>query len=247
MLGRDLLRWRRKGPVIEPQWLGFTPARRRIAEEIISAFASMQGETRRRFEETLQLVVQRAGSVPVARGLAKLVDDAATWQEVGSHAEQRRAVLAFAAQAMQHANDRDAFRELVAGQFAKTPAALSEELYGDLPQQATLLAVPDWSAETLLARYNCALVQGLVGSAQEVTIELREHPQMSIAEAARSILRAAAFHRIVVTATTSDDGILIVCSGPAALEQQQAYASNLALVVPAVLGLPGGWCLRAKG
>ena len=137
MLGRDLLRWRRKGPVIEPQWLGLTPARRRLAEEILTTFGSMQGETRRRFEETLQLTVQRAGSVPVARGLAKLVDDAATWQEVGSFSQQRQEILAYAATAMQQANDRDAFRELVAGHFAKTPAAISEELYGDLPQQAT--------------------------------------------------------------------------------------------------------------
>ena len=101
----------------------------------------------------------------------------------------------------------------------------------------------------MLARYNCALVQGLIGSAQEVTIELREHSQLSLAEAARTILRAAMFHRIVVTATATDDsGVMtIVCSGPAAvLEQQQAYASHLALLVPSILGLPGGWCLRAK-
>ena len=60
------------------------------------------------------------------------------------------------------------------------------------------------------------------------------------------LLRAAAFHRLLAEGRHDGDGIEIVCSGPArVLEQQQAYGSQLALLIPSIVGLDGGWTLRA--
>ena len=191
MLGRDLLRWRQRGPIVTPQWLKPTPARLSLAEDILAVFAENIASRRRQFDEAVQVVVQRAGSVPVAKGLVKLVDDASTWTEPGACSGRRLAVLGLAAQHIGRYGSLADFRRAVAqaDDQGATPEQLSEDLYADLPSRACLQQVPDWSARRLLQAYNTALVQGLVLSADEVVITLQDTAQARCSNRAAAVAR----------------------------------------------------------
>jgi predicted nuclease of restriction endonuclease-like RecB superfamily len=259
--------------LVTPQWLKPTPARLGLAEDILAAFAENYDHSRRQFEEAVQVVVQRAGSVPIAKGLVKLLDDACEWTEPGSRATQRMDLLQRAAQHLGRYSSLQEYRNAVAHDAvtadavavsavttgaataqaedqdvsAPTPDELSDAVYADLPSRACLQKVPDWSPRYLLQAYNTALVQGLVLAADEVVITLQDTPHAPLQQSCRTLLRAASFHRLLAEGRHDGEGIEIVCSGPArVLEQQQAYGSQLALLMPTVLGLAGGWTLRAS-
>lgn len=242
MLTKDLLRYRIRQGVVEPQLLRATPALLALAEALLAHYRGQIGQTQAAVEEAAQPVLYRARSLVVARGLRKLVQDACAFADPADAAAFRRTALQAAAASLIRAPESvSAHRQAVAAELAVTPRQLTEGLYADLPEAAVLEQAPEWSAQELIDRYNLAQVQGLLLRADTLTV------QLATAEpgASRQLLKALRFHRLLAEITRREAGLRLEIGGPGSvLDQAARYGMQLALFLPALACAPA-WSAEA--
>lgn len=230
MLRRDQLRYRIRGDEVVPSFLRPTPAMRDLAERLLLTWRSCVGVTRRELEEALQPVVHSSRSAVIARGLDHLIDKAARFEEPADAIALRDEVLPASAAALRDpAATADDHRAAVARSLDRDGAELARTLYADLPHEAELVAEPELDAETLLARYNLALAQGLILGAVSLHVRLVD----TDVGVRRRLLKALRFHRLLATAREEDGALVLDVTGPTAvLEQSSRYGMQMARFLP---------------
>ncbi len=236
MLTKDLLRFRVHDGVVTPQLLKATPAISELAENLLHFWRAGIGQTLGALEDAALPILHQTRSLLVAKGLQKLILDSCTFREAASCAALREQALAASAAALTIADaDPDRHRERIANALGLSGEALSEALYGDLPDAAVLVGVGTLDIAELIARYNLAQCQGLLLTAKALTVTIRDGDT----GIRRKLLKALRFQRLLGEVRPSAGGLSLVISGPGAvLDQASRYGLNLALFLPALA------CLR---
>lgn len=254
MLTGDLLRARVRKGQLHPAFIdpddGSLLA---LAEEVIALFADHVGSRRGELEEALSDWVGDTRDFQLLRGLARLVEDRATF---GSPIEVdpvalRRSVFEAAAAVHPVRARRDALHAVtredvlhgVAEAHGLSVAAVEEALYADLRSEERMVSIRPITAAELLARYNVALVQALLLRADGLAVTLPEGDAVEL----RRVLRWLKFRQLMFRARALPaGGWQLLIDGPMSLFQQtQRYGLQLALFFPALLPLDG-WSIEAS-
>jgi len=244
VLTKDLLRFKREGDRLVPLFVKPTPQVRQGCEDLLGFYRHSVGRTRGELQELATPILYRMRSMVVARGLQKLILDRCTFTDPADAAELRWRALEASAAALGAPPDRaDAHRAAVAAELELDPDELAAALYADLPQEARLEAVPEWSVEALIDRYNLSLVQGLIARCGEI--------ELTVADAdvgrRRQLLKNLRFQRLLAEQRGGDGAELrLTISGPGAvIDQANRYGLQLANFVPAITAL-SAWTLVAR-
>ena len=245
MLTKDLLHYRTRSGRVYPQFLKTRdPDLLALAEGLISQFRLAPG---RAVGEVAQATDDVPGAdhprTPALRKL--LLDRCDEAEDDGTVAARRWDILA-AAQALrqqQHFATIQAFRQALGQSLQAEPQALSDGLYGDLPDERLIKSFDDLAAEALLHRHNAAQVQGLLIHARSIRVVVRDAPLA----ARRAFFRCLKFQRLLSEVEPlSGADFAVTLSGPLAVFQQaQSYGLRLANFFPYILHLPR-WELTAE-
>lgn len=123
--------------------------------------------------------------------------------------------------------------EAVAPRYRLEAEALREALYADLPEFHLLTALPDFTPDRLVDRYNLAQAQGLLYSA----LYLRLIAHRNVPGQYRRLFQQLKFHGLMHAVEGDlDDGYQIYVDGPASLfKQTRKYGLQMAMFLPALL------------
>nr|MBA3686071.1 DUF790 family protein [Planctomycetota bacterium] len=233
MLTRDLLRFQVKDGLAVPGLLRATPGNLATAQRLLAFWRDGVGQRRGDLEDAAMPVLHQSRGLVVARGLQKLIVDRCAFTDPAPcEALRRDALLRSAARMIAPAVDVETHRHAVAADLGSDTDALERGLYADLPHLAQLTAATDLAPEALLAQYNLALCQGLLLSAAELRVTVRD----ADTGLRRRLLKALRWRRLLVRVGGDDDGALtLVVSGPASvIDQSTRYGLQLALFLPAL-------------
>jgi uncharacterized protein len=233
MLTKDLLRFSERDGRIVPRWLKPTPAVVELATNLIAHWRDGIGQRRGELEDAAAPILHQSRSLPVARGLQKLILDHCTFTDPASCSELRAKAFALsAAQLRAPPASSDQHRAQIAAQLDCDVATFSEQLYADLPDQASLTAIPALEPRALLNEYNLSLAQGLLLRARALRVVVHD-ADLGLR---RRLLKALRWRRLLARVTGDDGSALqLEVSGPdAVIDQGTRYGLNLALWLPAL-------------
>lgn len=242
MLTGDLVRARRRGAALVPQYINAATRDRirPLAEQLIAVHRAMVGESRERLEQALAGIRFEARDRVIGLGLCKLLEDRSTYAIAeGVVPEDLRHEVFLAAAAahreldVRDAFDRDEVLRAVAERMGKSVDEVEGGLYADLRSAELLRAFEAVSGEDLLDLYDVSLVRALLLRATKVTVTLSDQTSRTY----RDIFRAARFHGLLHTVTgTEDTGYAITVDGPFSLfDAVQRYGMRLGMFLPHVL------------
>ena len=249
MLTKNLLRYKTFHDTITPEFVEpDDTALTAVAEQLINIFEGNHGKTREALlEETKQIIDSAPCPAIVVRGLEKLLLDQTQFDtDVDEEVLQFRADL-FTRTSQLLKNETfpsfDEYQQRVQQEFQKSPDALAAELYCDLPAYQPVIGFKSTSANRLLHRYNCALVQGLLFQCDQLTLKIREAKPESL----RQLFKYLRFRQLLATIQKdTDSNYWITVDGPLSLfYQTRKYGINLANFFPAVLH-QHEWELKAE-
>lgn len=241
MLTADLVRARRyKGELrLRPLDLRIRAAAEESAAALIAVASAHVGQPRAAFDEATDAVIAAATDARLAAGLAKLVEDRASFEaavEVDPEA-LRREVFARASAARRTLPpgdrlDRAAVLAEVAGERGLDPAGIEAALYADLRAAHRLIAFTAPTATALVDVYDEAQAQAVLLRAVRVTVEV----ECAVADDYRRLFRQLKFQRLLHTITPRPaGGYRIEIDGPYSLfESVTRYGLALALALPAI-------------
>ena len=241
MLTADLVRARRhKGELrLRPLDAKLRAAAEESAAALIAIAAEHVGLPRAAFDEACDAVIAAADDSRLAAGLAKLVEDRATFEaEPGLDPEElRRDVFARASAARRELApgerlDRAAVLAAVAAERGLTADAVEEGLYADLRAAHRLMAFTPIRPAALVDAYDEAQAQAVLLRATRVVVEV----ECAAAADYRRLFRQLKFQRLLHTVSAlPDGGYRIEIDGPYSLfESVTRYGLALALALPAI-------------
>lgn len=243
MLPSDLLLANRRGACVYPYFL--KPAQHAWADAVLAAIAEHQGRPRSELNAALRSLEGDSPDYRIVRGLAHLALNEAEFGLALSEPEpQALRHEAFSRAAELGHGERQSGRVLaeLAARYSVPAATLRAALYADLPDNHLLQRLPEFTAATLIDRYNLAQAQGLLYSAQA----LRLTAHRNVPGEYRRLFQRLKFHGLLYAVEGSlDDGYQIHVDGPASLfRQTRRYGLNMAAFLPALLQL-NRWELKA--
>lgn len=242
MLTSDLVRVRRRGEKLAPQYLRGPSAERLlpVAARYVEILGRSVGRERDTIDASLDAVPVPARDRVAALGLRKVLDDGCEFEvQEGVDPEGIRREVFLAAAAAHRALDvrgrfdRGAVLAEVAARLGRLPADLEAGLYADLRGAERLARFSAPAPEVLLDRYNLSLAQSVLLKATRVTVRVEgEAPPRY-----RRIFRAARFHGLIhVVQGDPRAGYTLTLDGPFSLfDSVQKYGLRLAMFLPAVL------------
>jgi len=256
MLTGDLVRVRVVKKDLQPSFID--PASKRLLERaavLLSMFehALSSGWTRGRIDEEIRNITGADVDHKITKGLAKLLLDKGEFETESptNPAELRWAVfceaakmgpLARAAGPSGRATAVDVYN-LVAKDLGSTPEEVERGLYADLKDEQVLQGIPLPSPETLLTRYNTALVQAILLKASKMTITLTQPDPKYV----RQMMRYLKFHQLMFRTSQRGADLAFEIDGPQSLlKLSTRYGLQLANFLPAVLLQPGSWTAEAE-
>lgn len=251
MLTKDLVRFKVKGTALKPEFID--PSNERllpIAEQLIDVYRHSEGKARAELEEASKLVADAADiSGILARGLEKLLMDRVDF-ETGADEDLmawRQDLFLKTSQALgtQEFGSLAEYHKVLEEAAGQPHTELAQRLFIDLPENQPVTRFRTLSAERLLHRYNCALVQWLLLHCHALTIETTQ----TDAKAWRQFFRRLRFHQLLadIRQPKRKKGVFqITVDGPLSLFlQTKKYGLSLANFFPAVLHLED-WKLKAE-
>ncbi|HVV84169.1 MAG TPA: DUF790 family protein, partial [Kofleriaceae bacterium] len=241
VLTADLVRARRhKGELrLRPHDARTRAAAEETAAALIAVADDSVGQPRAAFDEACAAVVAAADDARLAAGLAKLVEDRATFEASAElePEELRRDVFARASAARRALPpgdrlDRDAVLADVARDRGLTAADVEAALYADLRAAHRMIAFAPIAPAALVAAYDEAQAQAVLLRAVKVTVEV----ECAAADDYRRLFRQLKFQRLLHTiAPRAGGGYRIEIDGPYSLfESVTRYGLALALALPAI-------------
>lgn len=252
MLTGDLVRCTVKEGKVKPGFITFEQNRyRERAEDILAAVTASHQSRRDDIEAELQDILGDGVDRKLFDGLAKLVFDVcefATQSPIPPRDLREKVWLESAKRgplttvALEGAHTRESVFATIGAELGADPALLSDALYADQPGQQRLIACLAGDARWLIERYNLALVQALLFSAEHVNITVGAPTPARM----RQLLRAVKFNQLCFAAVRSGEDLMLRLDGPAScLSQTTRYGLALARFLPTLVLQPT-WSLTAK-
>ncbi|MDG4551442.1 MAG: DUF790 family protein [Candidatus Contendobacter sp.] len=235
MLPSDLLFSHKRGAQVYPRFL-----RREQyvwAEQVLNLIREHQHRTRGELQAALRALEGDSPDYRVVRGFAHLALNAAEFTLATGELEPetlRREIFTLAAERGGYGETQAReVLEAVAPRYQLEPETLREALYADLPENHLLTALPDFTPDQLVNRYNLAQAQGLLYSA--LCLRLTAH--RNVPGEYRRLFQHLKFHGLMYAVEGNlDDGYQIYVDGPASLfKQTRKYGLQMALFLPALL------------
>lgn len=184
MLTGDLVRprLRTRSGKLSVQWLPAGKAELQTAAELIALFASLLNQPMRAWDEALESYEGARTDYIVIRGLAKVLEDSATFVQIEtglSPVELRQQLFAhgpaFDRLDLFHRQSREEKVAEIARELQMKPDQIESALFADRPAEWLLLDLgPLWTPEGLIARYNLELARGVLYWATELRIEIHD-------------------------------------------------------------------------
>ena len=235
MLPSPLLLSSRQGAQIYPRFL--REEQTVWAERVLRVIGEHRHQTRGELQEALRALEGDSPDYRVVRGFAHLALAEAEFslplQEVEPAALRREAFSLAAQQGVYGRRQGLTALTALAAKYRVEPETLREALYADLPENHVLAAIPDFTPETLIDRYNLAQAQGLLYSA----LYLRIIALRNVPGEYRRLFQQLKFHGLMYAVEGSlEDGYQIYVDGPASLfKQTRKYGIRMAAFLPALL------------
>ena len=256
MLTGDLVRVKVVKKDLKPSFIQVSNARLLERAEVLVKMldtALQQGWTRGQIDEEVRNITGVDVDHKITKGFAKLLLDKAEFEtcSLTNPAELRWAVFCEAAKmgplarrsgASGRKTAQDVFK-VVAKDLGSTADEVAHGLYADLKDEQRLQAVPLPSPETVLARYNTALVQAILLKASQMSITITQPDPKYV----RQLMRYLKFHQLMFRTTRKNDQLSIEIDGPQSLlKLSTRYGLQLANFFPAILLQPGTWTVTAE-
>jgi uncharacterized protein len=241
MLTKNLLRYKIEKQKIVPNLLDLE--KKDIAQDVLSLFHSSYGKTVREIEDNCNL--HSASGTPVFEGLKKLVEENCNYienEDASSFTQKRWEIISQAQELRSKKNcSLKEFIENFEHETLLDYKQVSETLYQDLPCYKILQSCKEDCATSLLHRYNCAQIQGLLLKSIEINLTISGPAQEH-----RSLLKHMKFHRLLYSYKKQNSNILLSLSGPCEILQQKiSYGLRVANFFPHILNL-SKWNLQAQ-
>ncbi|MCF6174417.1 MAG: DUF790 family protein [Victivallaceae bacterium] len=251
MLTKDLLKFRRAGKAIKPQFIDAEdkPLLDFAAElmEIYNVAAEKQ-QSRGEIAEIVEPLLTGARDQKFIRGLNKLILDRCEFSihDSKDYASLRHDTFALAVKLFNKADlpDADALYAAVMRTDPDISKFVANGIYADLPDNERLTKFRTLFPKELLQRYNCSLVQSLLIYSERLELKVVEPEPAKL----RKMFKYLKFFRLLAMVETikgTVNGLKFTIDGPASLfENSRKYGLQLAIFFPAVCDL-AKWQLKA--
>jgi len=250
MLTSDLIRYRIIDDQVVPAYITRKDADRylRVGEDLIRIYRGSIGQTRGEIKEKLEDYESSSTDYRIFRGLAKLLEEKATFspptdwdyprlrEEVFRQATKEYPIVT--QPDLIYSTRREDVLKPIAQRLGVSTQELGDGIYGDLPQNHILVDMEKITPEGLLRRYNLALAQGILYRALRMRIELFSNY--------KAVFRYIKLARLIYLIEKKPrGGYLITLTGPASLlRRTQKYGVNMARFLPGLL-LASKWRMWA--
>jgi uncharacterized protein len=227
-----------------------------VAETLVTFYAGHVGKSRSRLEAELSLFEEELGprldtrrGFKILRALAKLLEEKATWAsptEADPYTLRTRLFELAAALpeppsergTLLESSTREDLLSQVSGETGvEEPATL---MYADRQGAQLLAEFEPPSPEALIMRYNVAQIQGVLYSAQDLTVDLGAEAD------ARLVFHYVKLLDLIYNLEPTARGYRLRLDGPLSLfGSTRKYGLRLAKLIPGLL-LTGSWQLHAS-
>jgi len=252
MLPTDLLVQRFNGEEVVPLRLDLDEKNRAIAQDLITLFQGVVGETRGTLNRQLAELEGTDTNYRIKRGLAHLLnsDTFSTFEAVSplDPVDLRQRIFLQAAQTAPSAQTTQAVLQTVADTLTQElnqevlPDQIHAGLYADLPDNHILTRFEPPTPEALLHRYNLSQVQGIFYRASQVIINAHRNDPGQYKLLFRYI---KLFSLMTYIEGDADHGFTLAIDGPTSLFKPNThYGLKLAMLLPALLHVTR-WSLTA--
>ena len=234
MLPSELLFSNRRGASVYPRFL--KEKQQCWAGQVLDLISAHQHKSRGELQAALRALEGDSPDYRIVRGFAHLALNKAEFElalgDIEPEILRREAFMLAAQQAYGEAQARQVLQAL-AEKYRLEPVLLREALYADLPENHILAALPDFTPETLIDRYNLAQAQGLLYSA----LHLRISAHRNVPGEYRRLFHRLKFHGLMYAVEGNlEDGYQVYVDGPASLfKQTRKYGIQMAMFLPALL------------
>lgn len=234
MLPSALLLASQRSAQVYPKFL--KPAQHVWAQAVLDLVADYKDKTRGELLAALRALEGDSPDYRIVRGFAHLALNDAEFtfglEKPEPEALRQEAFTLAAQQGYGEQQTQTVVAEL-AERYELEPDTLGAALYADLPERHILVRLPDFSAESLIDRYNLAQAQGLLYSA--FFLQLVAH--RNVPGEYQRLFRQLKFYGLMYAVEGNlEDGYQISIDGPASLfKQTRKYGIKMALFLPALL------------
>ncbi len=244
---------------LHPRFAPRTPEILALAEQMLQTFqeAFQNHLPLGQLDELLQPLLETATDRRLALGLRKLLEDRChcTLDDDTDFAAERAKLLEASAQLLlgdAPLPQSDSWQTAFLCRFPQSPLLAAGNLYGDLPENQTILRFEALTPEQLLDRYDTGVIQALLLECKSLTITVgaAEAPQLRrLCQYLRFFQLLADIEVLPPRESPRDEPPLqqlkMTVDGPAAiLEHGRKYGLQLALFFPAVCTMPA-WKMKA--
>ena len=232
MLTKDLLKFRLNKGQIHPRFVDPTDKHLlELAETLISYYATSIGQLRIELEKNSTHLTKHI----LLPALQKLLEERCIFDDEEDFTATRWDWLKKAQNTRQKECPSTVgdFQSLMTQSLGCEFAKIKNRLYGDLPENRRLLEVKTMTPTSLLHRYNCSQVQGLLLHAKSVRLKLSEASLLD----KRNLFRMMKFYRLLVQVTQqTEKDLCCEISGPLAIfDSAQSYGIKIANFFPYII------------
>lgn len=235
MLTKKLLRINQRKGILYPQFIDKDDRKAfELAHNLLAAIPNLL-QTDYAAVETALLEHGDSRTHPYLEGLIKILLDRMQFTDTQDLESTRWELLQEGQRIRQETYfaNKEAFQETISKIWHTSFKEIADKLYADLPDYRILNAFEPCDANSLIHRYNCALVQGLLLLCPKLSIKIgAASPQEK-----RCLFRAIKFHKLIVAdISESNTELSFSIAGPlSVLTNVQAYGARLSNFFPHLL------------
>jgi len=238
MLTGDLVRprLRIRGSSLSVEMLPVNDRYLRTASDLIGLLGDHLGKSLGTWADSLDRYEGTRTDYIIIRGLAKALADSATFRPVEtsiSPVEVRQRLFSqgpvFATTDLFHRRERGEVLSVIASETGLTTVQLEEALYADRPAEYVLTDIgPEWTPESLIARYNLELARGVLYWSSEMRIDIHDN--------FKDFWRYLKLFKLMFWAQPIDNGYHVTLDGPISpfVKSTTRYGRQFAAFLPAL-------------
>ncbi|MBE2270225.1 MAG: DUF790 family protein [Anaerolinea sp.] len=218
----------------------------KTANALIALFRPLVGQPQRAWDAALEAYEGDRTDYVVIRGLAKVLADSATFEPLPTPLDPtvlRQRLFAqgpvFDQQDLFHTQTRAETLAALAEETQLEPQHLELILYADRPSEYLLTRIDtEWSAQTLIARYNLELARAALYWSDAMHVEVYDH--------FKTFWKYLKLFKLMFWATAIPDGYHVELDGPISpfVQSTTRYGRQFAVFLPALF-LGERWTMQA--